>query len=141
MTNSNRKTARPDLIAILEDIGLRITSPRQRIVDYIHGTSEGFTAEQVAENLSDVSRATVFRTLKILLEADVICRLSLPSGNPIYSLSRIDHHHHTVCTTCGKIGEFRASTVERLLKGIEADIPGTIVGHNIEFYINCDVCA
>ena len=79
MTNSNRKTARPDLIAILEDNGLRITSPRQRIVDYIHGTSEGFTAEQVAEDLSDVSRATVFRTLKILLEAEVICRLSLPS--------------------------------------------------------------
>jgi Fur family ferric uptake transcriptional regulator len=140
MTNSNSNTTRPNLLALLEDYGLRITAPRQKIVDYIHGAAEGFTAEQMADDLSNVSRATVFRTLKILLEANVICRLSMPGGNPRYSLSRVDHHHHTVCISCGRVGEFRASTIERLLKGIESDIPGAIVGHNIEFYIKCDVC-
>jgi Fe2+ or Zn2+ uptake regulation protein len=140
MTNSNSNTTRPNLLALLDDHGLRITAPRQRIVDYIHGAAEGFTAEQMADDLSNVSRATVFRTLKILLKANVICRLSIPGGNPRYSLSRVDHHHHTVCVSCGRVGEFRASTVERLLKGIESDIPGAIVGHNIEFYIKCDVC-
>ena len=140
MTNSNSNTTRPNLLALLEDHGLRITAPRQKIVDYIHGAAEGFTAEQMADDLSNVSRATVFRTLKILLEANVICRLSIPGGNPRYSLSRVDHHHHTVCVSCGRVGEFRASTIERLLKGIESDIPGSIVGHNIEFYIKCDVC-
>ncbi len=127
-------------MALLEDHGLRITAPRQKIVDYIHGAAEGFTAEKMADDLSNVSRATVFRTLKILLEANVICRLSMPGGNPRYSLSRVDHHHHTVCISCGRVGEFRASTIERLLKGIESDIPGAIVGHNIEFYIKCDAC-
>jgi Fe2+ or Zn2+ uptake regulation protein len=141
MTNSNSNTTRPNLLALLEDHGLRITAPRQRIVDYIHATAEGFTAEQMADDLPNVSRATVFRTLKILLNANVICRLSIPGGKPRYSLSRVDHHHHTVCVSCGRVGEFKASTVERLLKGIESDIPGAIVGHNIEFYIKCDVCA
>ncbi|HBR65214.1 MAG: transcriptional repressor [Dehalococcoidia bacterium] len=140
MTNSNSNTTRPNLLALLEDHGLRITAPRQKIVDYIHGAAEGFTAEKMADDLSNVSRATVFRTLKILLEANVICRLSMPGGNPRYSLSRVDHHHHTVCISCGRVGEFRASTIERLLKGIESDIPGAIVGHNIEFYIKCDAC-
>ena len=141
MTDSDTKTIRPDLLAILEDNGLRITTPRQKIVDFIREAVEGFTAEQIIEQLNDVSRATVFRTLKILLESEVICRLSTLEGSPIYSLSRIDHHHHTVCVSCGKVGDFRASTVERLLKGIASDIPGVIVGHNIEFYIKCDVCA
>ncbi|PZC42854.1 MAG: Fe2+ or Zn2+ uptake regulation protein [Chloroflexi bacterium] len=140
MTNSNSNTTRPNLLALLEDHGLRITAPRQRIVDYIHAAPEGFTAEQMADDLLNVSRATVFRTLKILLKANVICRLSIPGGNPRYSLSRVDHHHHTVCVSCGRVGEFRASTVEKLLKGIESDIPGVIVDHNIEFYIKCDVC-
>ena len=140
MINSNSNTTRPNLLALLEDHGLRITAPRQKIVDYIHGAAEGFTAEKMADDLSNVSRATVFRTLKILLEANVICRLSMPGGNPRYSLSRVDHHHHTVCISCGRVGEFRASTIERLLKGIESDIPGAIVGHNIEFYIKCDAC-
>ena len=140
MTNSNSNTTRPNLLTLLEDHGLRITAPRQKIADYIHAAAEWFTAEQMADDLSNVSRATVFRTLKILLEANVICRLSIPGGNPRYSLSQVDHHHHTVCVSCGKVGEFKASTVERLLKGIESDIPGAIVGHNIEFYIKCDVC-
>ena len=140
MTNSNSNTTRPNLLALLEDHGLRITAPRQKIVDYIHGAAEGFTAEKMADDLSNVSRATVFRTLKILLEANVICRLSMPGGNPRYSLSRVDHHHHTVCISWGRVGEFRASTIGRLLKGIESDIPGAIVGHNIEFYIKCDAC-
>ena len=130
MTNSNSNTTRPNLLVLLEDHGLRITAPRQRIVDYIHAAAEGFTAEQMADDLPNVSRATVFRTLKILLNANVICRLSIPGGNPRYSLSRVDHHHHTVCVSCGRVGEFKASTVERLLKGIESDIPGAIVGHN-----------
>ena len=108
MTNSNSNTTRPNLLALLEDYGLRITAPRQKIVDYIHGAAEGFTAEQMADDLSNVSRATVFRTLKILLEANVICRLSMPGGNPRYSLSRVDHHHHTVCISCGRVGEFIA---------------------------------
>ena len=112
MTNSNSNTTRPNLLALLEDHGLRITAPRQKIVDYIHGAAEGFTAEKMADDLSNVSRATVFRTLKILLEANVICRLSMPGGNPRYSLSRVDHHHHTVCISCGRVGEFRASTIE-----------------------------
>ena len=47
MTNSNTKTTRPDLLAILEDNGLRITTPRQKIVDFIHEANEGFTAEQI----------------------------------------------------------------------------------------------
>ena len=100
----------------MEDNGLRITTPRQKIVDFIHEADEGFTAEQIIDQLAEVSRATVFRTLKILLESDVICRLSTQEGTPIYSLSRADHHHHTVCVSCGKVGDFRASTVERLLK-------------------------
>ena len=61
-------------------------------------------------------------------------------GAPMYSLSRIEHHHHTVCVQCGIVGEFRAATVERLLRAIGDDIPGDIIGHRIEFYVTCNSC-
>ena len=134
------QTQRPDLIAALEDQGHRITVPRQTIAHMLEHKLEGFTAEEVIAELPAVGRATVYRTIKLLLKAGVVCKLTTMEGFPKYSLSRADHHHHTVCVSCGAVGEFRAVTVERLLRSLGDDIPGQIIGHRIEFYINCDTC-
>ena len=133
-------TSRPDLMAVLEDQGYRSTAPRRAIVQLLEGKQEGFSAEEICEELPTVGRATVYRTIKLLLNAGVICKLALMDGAPMYSLSRIEHHHHTVCVRCGIVGEFRAATVERLLRAVGDDIPGDIIGHRIEFYVTCDRC-
>ena len=133
-------TSRPDLMAVLEDQGYRSTVPRRAIIELLERKGEGFTVEEISEELPSVGRATVYRTIKLLLEAGVVCKLALMNGGPKYSLSRIEHHHHTVCIKCGNVGEFRAATVERLLRAIAGDIPGEIVGHRIEFYVTCDQC-
>ena len=131
---------RPDIMAILEDRGYRSTAPRRAIIEILDGKLEGFTAEEISGELPGVGRATIFRTIKLLMEAGVVCRLNLLDGAPKYSLSRVEHHHHTVCVRCGIVGEFRATTVERLMRAIGNDIPGEIVGHRIEFYITCERC-
>ena len=131
---------RPDIMAVLEDRGYRSTAPRRAIIRILEGKQEGFTADEIGKELPGVGRATVFRTIKLLLEAGVICRLNLMDGAPRYSLSRIEHHHHTVCVRCGDVGEFRAVTVERLMRTLGDDIPGDIVGHRIELYVTCDRC-
>ena len=131
---------RPDIMAILEDRGYRSTAPRRAIIEILDGKLEGFTAEEISGELPAVGRATIFRTIKLLMEAGVVCRLNLMDGAPKYSLSRVEHHHHTVCVRCGIVGEFRATTVERLMRAIGNDIPGEIVGHRIEFYITCERC-
>ena len=132
--------SRPDIMAVLEDHGYRSTAPRRAIVRLLENKQEGFTAEEISADLPAVGRATVYRTIKLLLGAGVICRLNLLDGAPRYSLSRVEHHHHTICVKCGNVGEFRAATVERLLRAIGDDIPGDIVGHSIEFYITCKPC-
>ena len=133
-------TSRPDIMAVLEDRGYRSTVPRRAIVRTIEEMHEGFTAEDVVRKLPAVGRATVFRTLKLFLETGIICRLNLIDGAPRYMLSRIEHHHHTVCVKCGKVGEFRAATVERLMRIIGDDLSGEIVGHRIELYVICGQC-
>ncbi len=133
-------SSRPDIMAILEDRGYRSTVPRRAIVRVIEEMQEGFTAEDVVRKLPTIGRATVFRTLKLFLETGIICRLNLLDGAPRYMLSRVEHHHHTVCVECGKVGEFRAATVERLMRIIGADLSGEIVGHRIELYVVCEQC-
>ena len=127
-------------MAVLEDQGYRPTTPRRAIVQILEGKLEGFTAEEIGSELPHVGRATIFRTIKLLMGVGVICKLNLFDGAPRYSLSRVEHHHHTICVSCGNIGEFRAATIERLMRALGDDIPGDIVGHRIELYVMCDRC-
>ena len=127
-------------MAVLEDRGYRSTAPRRAIAGILEGKQEGFTADEIGRELPRVGRATIFRTIKLLMEAGVICKLNLLDGAPRYSLSRVEHHHHTVCVECGDVGEFRATTIERLMKTIGDDIPGDIIGHRIEIYVTCARC-
>ncbi|MDA1257319.1 MAG: Fur family transcriptional regulator [Chloroflexi bacterium] len=133
-------TSQFDAIATLEDAGLRITGQRRQVVAAIERKGGGFTAEDIAAELEGVGRATVYRTLKLLVEADLICKLALPDGTPMYSASRVEHHHHSVCTSCGAIEEFRDTTVERVLRSLTREIEGEIVGHRMEVFIRCRKC-
>ena len=139
LTTEPRRT-RPDPLALLEDRGYRVTEPRRNVIDLIDGKEEGFSAEEICAELSSVGRATVYRTIKLLLEAGLVCKITLPDGAPMYSLSRVEHHHHTLCVRCGTVGEFRDATVERMMRTIGDDISGEIVGHRMEFYIVCKDC-
>ena len=134
------KDTRPDLQAVLEDRGYRVTEPRRSVTNLLDLKEEGFGAEEICTELPGVGRATVYRTIKLLLDAGVICKLALPDGAPKYSLARVEHHHHTVCVRCGTVGEFRDTTIERLLRTIGGDISGEIMEHRMEFYIVCREC-
>jgi Fe2+ or Zn2+ uptake regulation protein len=130
----------PDIMAILEDRGHRSTGPRRDVIHAVEGKMDSFSAAQICDQLPSVGRATVYRTVKLLLEAGVVCKLAMPNGEPTYALARIEHHHHTICLGCGTVGDFRDATIERLMRAAGSDISGEIVGHRIEFYITCRDC-
>lgn len=132
--------AKRDLLAALEDRGYRLTQPRLAITQYIEGQGGAFTAEALCEALPAVGRATVYRTIKTLVDAGALCKLPMPDGPPRYSTSQIEHHHHTVCVECGRVGEFRDSTVERVLRSLRNEVEGRVVGHRMEIFVMCEEC-
>ena len=133
--------SRPNLMEALENRGYRATAPRKAIARLLEQKYEGFTVEALSEELPSVGRATVYRTVKLLLEAGVICKLLMMDGARVYSLTRVGHrHHHSICVQCGVVGEFKAATIDRALRAILAEIPGQIVDHHIELYVTCDDC-
>ena len=139
-TTGERPIIRPDLIAVLEDGGYRITEPRRSVIAALDRKDEGFTAEELCHELPSVGRATVYRTIKLLQHAGVICKLAMPDGAPRYSMARVDHHHHTICVKCGTVGEFKHATIERLLRAVSQEVSGEIVGHRLEVFISCSDC-
>ena len=132
-----------DSQTLLDAIGgrsYRITHPRRRVIESIAGKENNFTAEELHAELNGVGRATVYRTIKLLVEQGLLCKISLPDGSPRYMLTMSGHHHHLVCVSCGLVSEFHESEIEQLLSEWEASGKGTVVGHRIEVYVVCTVC-
>jgi len=130
-----------DIIAALEDRGCRITQPRRELAAALTRRRDAFSAEDLAAELDGVGRATVYRSLRLLVDAGALCKTTMPNGSPRYSLDNARHHHHLVCADCGRIDEFRHPSVERMLRAMSADIEGELVGHRLEIYRRCGVCA
>jgi Fe2+ or Zn2+ uptake regulation protein len=139
-TLSTTRSAEVNLANALEDRGLRRTTARTAVTDRIEGLSDAFTAEQLCRDLPGVGRATVYRTIRHLVDAGALCKLPILDGAPMYSIARIEHHHHTVCSRCGAVGEFRHSTVERVMRSLANEIDGDIIGHRMEIFITCNSC-
>ena len=130
-----------ELLAVLAELGCRATAPRRAIAELLEQKRDSFTVEELSEELPSVGRATVFRTIKLLLEAGAVCKLATIDGSQMYSLCRVGHHHHhSVCVQCGAVEEFRAASVERLISAISAEIPGEVIDHRVELYVICGYC-
>lgn len=128
---------------LLDAIGgrsYRITHPRRQVIESIAGKETNFTAEELYGELESVGRATVYRTIKLLVEQGLLCKISLPDGSPRYMLTMSGHHHHLVCVSCGLVSEFQQSEIEDLLSQWEASGKGSVVGHRIEVYVVCATC-
>ncbi len=110
----------------LRQDGRRLTPQRRTILDLFEneGSGKHLSAEDVHHQLLDlgkkVSLATIYRTLKLLVEMDFLHELELSEGGHRFELASNDtpDHHHMVCIRCGKTEEFESDSV--LQEGLKA---------------------
>lgn len=128
------------IIEAFEDAGCRITAPRRQMASVLAQQAGTFSAEEIGTKIPALGRATIFRTLKLLMDTGVICKARLPDGSPRYSVDYGRHHHHLVCATCGCVEEFQNSSVERTLRSLSKDMGGELLGHRLEIFRRCPTC-
>ncbi len=81
---------------------------------------EHFTAEElfdrVRKSSNDISRATVYRTLALLVEADLLREIDLGENQTTYDPNFLDKpaHNHLVCIDCGRVVEFEDAHIDLL---------------------------
>ena len=107
------------LEAGLHQGGRRLTPQRKKILDLFEKMGSGIhlSAEdvhyQLVEADSRVSLATIYRTLRLLVEMGFLHELELSDGGHRFELSSHEHpdHHHLVCVSCGRTEEFESDHV------------------------------
>ena len=93
----------PDL---LRDHGLQVTAQRLAVLSAVSAhphSSANDVAEAVREQIGAISRQSVYDTLTVLAEHDIIRRIQ-PAGSPTRYEDRVcDNHHHLVCQSCDRL--------------------------------------
>jgi Fur family ferric uptake transcriptional regulator len=128
------------LLDTLADRGYRSTSPRRAVANAIAAQERHFTAEELRGRLPWVGRATIYRSLKLLVDAGVLCRVLLEEGDLHYQLSHRGHHHHLLCVECGTSQDLLGCEIEGLLREVSAAHEFQLSGHWLEVYGRCRDC-
>lgn len=81
-----------------------------------------------------ISIATVYRTMRLFEEANVIEKLDFGDGRARYEENRDEHHHHLVDIKSGKVIEFKNEALEDMKRKIAADLGYDMVDCRLEIY-------
>lgn len=122
-----------------------VTPQRLRIAEIVFGTHRHITAEEIRGRLDEtgtrVGKATVYRTLDLLLRAGLIREHDFGQGIRRYEARRTrPRHEHLVCTRCGKVIEFVSQDVERIEREVAALHDFEPSHHRMEIYGRCEEC-
>ena len=133
--------------------GYRMTIPRQVILDLLNRSSKHLSAEDiylaVHRTYPGIGLTTVYRTLDLLEQMGLINKFDFGDGRSRYELSQGPqwrHHHHLVCTKCGRIIDYTDFVTEevKLLSKIEESLSKKynfkINTHQLHFYGLCEKC-
>ena len=130
-------------VAALDAAGHRLTGPRRALVDLIAARDGHFTAADLVADVRTrrlgIGRATVFRSLDVLLELGVVERIDLPSGEHAYLACEPTHHHHAVCSRCGR-ADIEDAGLASVVEKVEQRTGYRIDRHRLELFGLCPTC-
>jgi Fe2+ or Zn2+ uptake regulation protein len=134
-----------DLVAVLEEAGHRATASRRAVAELIASRDGAFeTADLVADSRRrrmGVARATIFRTLELLVTLGSVERLDLPSGNHSYvRCGSRRHHHHLVCSRCQRSVDLEDLGMGAIVAEAERRTGYRIESHRVELFGLCPSC-
>ena len=136
--------------AILRERGLKVTNQRLLVLETIADhAGEHLTAEEIYElvkdKYSEIGLATIYRTVQVLVELNVIDKVSFDDGFVRYELGsdaevNRHRHHHAICRKCGKVLSFQGDLLETLEQALYDTAGFTVTDHEVKLTGYCRDC-
>ena len=132
-----------DLSQQLKKAGYKLTPARLAIAEVLETNPEHLSHDEILEEgkklYSRLSRATVYRTLELLVELRLVRPIYLNEPTQRF-VSASGGHHHLVCSSCGQTFEFDHCTVQQLAQELAERFSFQIQNHLLEFQGLCKGC-
>lgn len=132
-----------DIKKALRDAGFRATKPRISFLETISGAKKPLSIADIADRLTGKADfVTAYRIAESFERAGLIRHVDLRAGKAFYEFSDRAHHHHIVCTDCGKIEDVETCVPEVVSRSVVAQSRSftSITSHALEFFGVCKTC-
>lgn len=127
--------------------GYRRGSARRSVIRLLDGQRCALSAGEIGAALERadraVSRASVYRILEELEQAELVMRIEVGHGIVRYEPIRHagGHHHHMVCDRCGRLDPFVDEGLERELARVSRHVALHVAEHEVILHGSCERCA
>jgi len=135
-----------DFKALLKRSSLKFTIQREVILETLYNSNEHLTPEAlhhlIQEKFPDLKTgiATVYRTLSLLEDSNMVTSLSFGAQGKKYELGAKNHHDHLICVECGSITEFVDEQIEDRQHHIADELGFKMQDHSMQIYGICKKC-
>lgn len=131
--------------AFLAENGLKFTPQRKAILETVFSTHRHFDAEELVEMLKErkkkISRATVYRTLDLMVKSGLVRAMELGEARRMYEhIVGHRHHDHLICTECGRTIEFDDGFIEFLQQRVCDRLNFRADTHSLRIFGRCEKC-
>ena len=120
------------------DKGLKMTEQRRIIARVLSDSADHPDVEQVYRRATEIdpriSIATVYRTVRLFEEANILARHDFGDGRARYEEMPSPHHDHLIDLQTGHVIEFRNDEIEKLQHFVAEELGYDLVGHRLELY-------
>lgn len=151
ITNFNDRTVEyeqllNDFKSLLKKNSLKFTIQREVILETLYNSDEHLAPESlhhlIQEKFPDLNTgiATVYRTLSLLEDSNMVTSLSFGAQGKKYELGAKNHHDHLICTECGNITEFVDDQIEDRQHHIANELGFKMKDHSMQIYGICKNC-
>lgn len=121
------------------DKGMRMTEQRRTIARVLSNADDHPDVETVYERAADIdpniSIATVYRTMRLLEENDIIEKHDFGDGRARYEAAGSEHHDHIINVKTGEVIEFVNKEIEKLQEKVAKDHGYRLIDHRLELYV------
>ncbi len=132
------------IVATLRQHGYKLTPQRRVVIQAITSNQKHLTPTaiyaKVHQDQLHIGLVTIYRTLEILARLKLICELHAGDNCRSYTISAPGHHHHLICSNCGKVVDFPGCALEEAQQSLSRQTGFRIDEHLLEFMGLCQAC-
>ena len=123
---------------ICAEKGLKMTDQRRTIAQVLSESVDHPDVDKVYQRATEldsrISIATVYRTVRLFEEANILEKHDFGDGRARYEETSSEHHDHLIDIKSGEVVEFYNREIEALKEKIANELGYDLVGHRLELY-------